>query len=99
MTTSGERQLQVLTVSQLTALIQGVLESTFHSLWVRCEFSEVSRPHSGHVYFTLKDEGAQIRGVIWRSAASRIRFRLEEGQPAIWRACLYVLRPAGSHYL
>jgi exodeoxyribonuclease VII large subunit len=99
MTTSGERHLQVLTVSQLTALIQGVLESTFHSLWVSGEVSEVSRPHSGHVYFTLKDEGAQIRGVIWRSAASRIRFRLEEGQQVICHGDLDVYPPRGTYQL
>src|SRR4029453_13065996 len=89
----------VLSVSQLSALIQGVLESTFHSLWVSGEVSEVSRPHSGHVYFTLKDEGAQIRGVIWRSAASRIRFRLEEGQQVICHGDLDVYPPRGTYQL
>ena len=41
--------------------------------------SEVSRPHSGHVYFTLKDAQAQIRGVIWKSTAQRIKFQLAGG--------------------
>src|SRR5438876_933526 len=75
-----DRAANVLTVGQLTQLIQGTLESTFHSVWVSDEISDVRRQHSGHVYFTLKDESAQIRCVLWRSSASRLRFQLDEGQ-------------------
>ena len=75
----------VLTVSHLTAMIKGTLESTFAGVWVSGEISEVSRPSSGHLYFTLKDEGSQIRGVMWRSAAARLRFALEDGQQVICR--------------
>jgi exonuclease VII large subunit len=74
---------RILSVSQLSALIEGVLETQFQSLWVGGEISDVSRPHSGHIYFTLKDEQAQIRGVIWRSTAQRLRFKLEEGQQVV----------------
>jgi exodeoxyribonuclease VII large subunit len=90
---------KVLSVSQLTALIQGTLESTFQGVWVSGEVSEVSRPHSGHVYFTLKDAQAQIRGVIWRSSASRIRFKLEEGQEVICHGDLDVYPPRGTYQL
>jgi exodeoxyribonuclease VII large subunit len=90
---------RVLTVSQLSALIEGVLESTFHSLWVGGEISDVSRPHSGHVYFTLKDEQAQIRGVIWRSTAQRMRFKLEEGQQVVCHGDLDVYPPRGTYQL
>jgi exodeoxyribonuclease VII large subunit len=102
--TSGQKQKtdelpSVLSVTQLTALIQGTLESTFHSLWVSGEVSEVSRPHSGHIYFTLKDEQAQIRGVIWRSTAVRIKFRLEEGQQVVCHGDLDVYPPRGTYQL
>jgi exodeoxyribonuclease VII large subunit len=90
---------RVLTVSQLSTLIEGVLESTFHSLWVGGEVSDVSRPHSGHVYFTLKDEQAQIRGVIWRSTAQRLRFKLEEGQQVVCHGDLDVYPPRGTYQL
>jgi exodeoxyribonuclease VII large subunit len=90
---------KVLSVSQLTALIPGTLESTFQGVWVSGEVSEVSRPHSGHVYFTLKDAQAQIRGVIWRSSASRIRFKLEEGQEVICHGDLDVYPPRGTYQL
>jgi exodeoxyribonuclease VII large subunit len=90
---------QVLSVSQLTALIQGTLESAFHSLWVSGEVSEVSRPHSGHIYFTLKDAQAQIRGVIWKSAAARIKFKLEEGQQVVCQGDIDVYPPRGTYQL
>ena len=89
----------ILSVSQLTALIQGTLETTFHSLWVSGEVSEVSRPHSGHIYFTLKDAQAQIRGVIWKSAAARIKFKLEEGQEVICQGDIDVYPPRGTYQL
>ena len=89
----------ILSVSQLTALIQGTLESTFHSLWVGGEVSEVTRPHSGHVYFTLKDAQAQIRGVIWKSTAQRIKFKLAEGQQVICHGDLDVYPPRGTYQL
>jgi exodeoxyribonuclease VII large subunit len=95
----SDQPRKLLTVSQFTQLIQGVLETTFHSVWVSGEVSEVSRPHSGHVYFTLKDAGAQIRGVVWRSTAQRMRFRLEEGQEVICHGDLDVYPPRGTYQL
>jgi exodeoxyribonuclease VII large subunit len=92
-------QAKVLSVSQLSQLIEGTLESAFQSLWVSGEISEVSRPHSGHIYFTLRDEAAQIRAVIWRSAASRLRFQLEDGQQVICHGDIDVYPPRGTYQL
>jgi len=89
----------VLSVSELTALLKGTLETTFAGVWVSGEISEVSRPHSGHVYFTLKDAGAQIRGVMWRTTAQRLRFNLEDGQQVICRGDLDIYPPRGSYQL
>lgn len=90
---------RVLSVGQLTALIKGTLETQFHGVWVGGEISEVSRPHSGHVYFTLKDSQAQIRGVVWRSTAQRLKFKIEEGQEVICQGDLDVYPPRGSYQL
>jgi exodeoxyribonuclease VII large subunit len=90
---------RILSVSQLSQLIEGTLETAFQSLWVSGEVSEVSRPQSGHVYFTLRDEGAQIRSVIWRSVASRLRFRLEEGQQVVCHGDIDVYPPRGTYQL
>ena len=94
-----DHQPKVLSVTQLSQLIEGTLESAFQSLWVSGEISEVSRPHSGHVYFTLRDETAQIRAVIWRSVASRLRFQLEEGQQVICHGDIDVYPPRGTYQL
>jgi exodeoxyribonuclease VII large subunit len=90
---------RILSVSQFSALIEGLLETQFQSVWVGGEISEVSRPHSGHIYFTLKDEQAQIRGVIWRSTAQRMRFKLEEGQQVVCHGDLDVYPPRGTYQL
>ena len=57
------------TVSQITRQIKSVLESGFPSVAVQGELSNVRRHSSGHTYFTLKDEHAQLSGVLWRSRA------------------------------
>src|SRR6267378_4060382 len=59
----------------------------------------VSRLHSGHVYFTLRDETAQIRAVVWRSTASRMRFQLEDGQQVICHGDIDVYPPRGTYQL
>lgn len=90
---------KVLTVGQLSELIEATLETIFPSLWVSGEVTEVTRPHSGHIYFTLRDSTAQIRAVIWRSAATRLKFRPEEGQQVICQGGLDVYPPRGTYQL
>jgi exodeoxyribonuclease VII large subunit len=98
-TAAAESPPPVLSVSELTHMIKGMLDANFAALWVSGEVSEVSRPHSGHVYFTLKDEHAQIRAVMWRSTAQRQKFELREGQEVICRGDLDVYPPRGSYQL
>ena len=90
---------QVLTVSQLNTAAKDVLGATFDDVWVAGEVSDLSRPSSGHLYFSLKDEEATIRAVIWRSTASRMPFQIEDGQQLICRGKidLYIVR--GSYQL
>jgi len=90
---------QILSVSQLSQLIEGTLESTFHSIWVSGEISEVTRPHSGHIYFTLRDDASQIRAVIWRSVVGRLRFHLEDGQQVICHGDIDVYPARGTYQL
>lgn len=103
-----------LTVSELTRYLRQVLESDqiLQDVWVRGEVSNLSRPSSGHVYFTLKDQAASLRCVIWRMNAGRLRFDLNNGQAVEAHGYislyerdgqyqLYVdtLRPAGEGWL
>jgi exodeoxyribonuclease VII large subunit len=89
----------VLTVSELTAQIKEALEDGFPSVWVAGEISNLARPQSGHVYLTLKDDQAQMRAVMWRSAAARIRFDLEDGLEVVCRGSIDVYAPRGSYQL
>ncbi len=90
---------QVLSVSQLTALVKDTLASVFPSVWVSGEISDLARPQSGHLYFTLKDSGAQIKAVMWRTQASRLRFGLADGQEVICRGDIDVYPPRGTYQL
>jgi len=89
----------VLTVSELTLLVQELLENALPSVWVRGEISDFSRPRSGHCYFTLKDDQAQLRAVVWRSTASRLRFDLHDGMEVLCGGGLNVYPPRGSYQL
>lgn len=97
--TQSARQPHVLSVSQLTAAIAGLLEGSFPEVWVSGEISNFSRPQSGHCYFTLKDAEAQIRAVIWRSAAARVKFDLADGLEVVCRGGIDVYPPRGSYQL
>lgn len=89
----------VLTVTELTANIKMLLETSFDILWVLGEVSNLRKPGSGHIYFTLKDEHSQIRGVIFRPAAARLGFDLEEGMSIICRGRLNVYQPRGEYQI
>ena len=90
---------QSLTVAQLTAQIKNTLEGGFTSVWVVGEISNFSRPQSGHAYFTLKDDQAQIRAVMWRGAAAKLKFDLADGLDVVCHGHLDVYAPRGSYQL
>ena len=90
---------QTLSVAQLTAQIKNSLEGEFTSVWVSGEISNFSRPQSGHAYFTLKDEQAQIRAVMWRSATSKLKLDLADGLDVICHGHIDVYAPRGSYQL
>ena len=90
---------EVLSVTQLTRLIKGTLENQFPTLWVGGEVTDLARPRSGHVYFTLKDANSQIRAIIWRSQAAKLPFQLQDGQQIICQGALDVYEARGSYQL
>lgn len=89
----------ILTVSRLTALLRGVLEENFEHLWLQGEVSNLSYPASGHCYFTLKDAGAQIRCVMFKSAVKNLKFRLTDGMALISRGRISVYDQRGEYQL
>ncbi|MEO1497752.1 MAG: exodeoxyribonuclease VII large subunit [Planctomycetota bacterium] len=98
-TAENDSALQALSVAELTAQIKGSLEAQFPSVWVTGEVSNLSRPQSGHCYFTLKDDAAQIRAVVWRGSASRMKFDLRDGLELVCRGRIDVYGPRGSYQL
>jgi exodeoxyribonuclease VII large subunit len=94
-----ESRRQVLTVAQLTAQIKGSLEADFPGVWVAGEMSNFSRPSSGHCYFTLKDDQAQIKAVMWRGTAARLKFDVHDGLEVVCFGALDVYAPRGSYQL
>jgi len=89
----------VLTVSQLTAGIKDLLESNFDEVWVEGEISNLRRPPSGHLYFTLKDEHSQIRAVIFKQQRRYLRFELEDGQQVICWGRVGIYEKRGEYQL
>src|SRR5918992_5484561 len=88
-----------LSVTELTEQVRGALESRFASVWVEGEISNFKAHTSGHWYFTIKDEGAQLRAKCFRSANSRIRFRPTDGLHVRARGRLTVYEARGDYEL
>jgi exodeoxyribonuclease VII large subunit len=89
----------VLSVSSLNRLIRDCLESAFPLTWVGGEISNLTYAASGHVYFSLKDNSAQVRCVMWRNRAQLLGWRLENGQKIEARALVSFYEPRGEFQL
>jgi len=90
---------KVYTVSEVTRLVKTELENAFPMLWVEGEISNFHRHHSGHLYFTLKDEMSQLRTVMFRSDAKRVPFELKDGLQVVARGRINVYEPRGEYQL
>jgi exodeoxyribonuclease VII large subunit len=89
----------VLSVGEVTRQIKDALEGEFPDVLVRGELSNLSRASSGHVYLTLKDDEAQLRAVIWRNVAQRLRFELHDGLEVIAAGPIEVYAARGTYQL
>ncbi|MGB5178028.1 MAG: exodeoxyribonuclease VII large subunit [Gammaproteobacteria bacterium] len=89
----------VYTVSRLNQTARKLLESGLARIWLEGELSNIARPSSGHLYFTLKDSKAQIRGAMFRSRNQLLRFRPEEGMQVLVRARVSLYEPRGDYQL
>ena len=86
-------------MSELTASIKAALEEGFPMVWVEGEISNLRTPGSGHAYFTLKDEGAQLSAVLFRGRGRRVRFDLEDGMQVLAFGGLDVYAARGQYQL
>jgi exodeoxyribonuclease VII large subunit len=92
-------QKRILTVSELTIKIKSILETKFYYIWLEGEISNFRTSASGHSYFTIKDEGAQLRGVIFKSQMNCIRFSPHDGIHVICRGMISVYTERGEYQL
>lgn len=90
---------EVLTVSQLNQRARLLLEDVFPQVWVEGELSNLARPASGHVYFTLKDSNAQIRCALFRQNALRVRQALRDGLAVKVRGKISLFEGRGDYQL
>jgi exodeoxyribonuclease VII large subunit len=100
---NGSREVRpgqaVLSVTDVTRRIKQALETGFAAVTVQGELSNVKLHSSGHLYFSLKDEGAQISGVMWRSKVGGLRFTPADGQNVVVTGRITVYEPRGSYQI
>lgn len=90
---------RIYTVSRLNREVRGLLESGIPPLWIEAEVSNFSRPSSGHWYFSLKDEGAQVRCAMFRQRNQSLRFIPDNGMKVLARAKVCLYEPRGEYQL
>lgn len=90
---------RVLSVGELAGQIRARLEREFGDVWVEGEVSNCRPWKTGHIYFTLKDATAQVKGVVFRSAARRLRFTLEDGLHVVARGRVSAYTPKSEYQL
>ena len=89
----------VYTPSELNREVKLHIEAGFGTVAVEGELSNLSRPASGHLYFSLKDDRAQLRCALFRSAAMRLRFKPENGQQVVARGRLSLYEARGEYQM
>ncbi|HEX4590255.1 MAG TPA: exodeoxyribonuclease VII large subunit [Gemmataceae bacterium] len=97
--TSLPSNIKVLSVGEVNAAARCVLEDGFPNIWVAGEVSNFTRATSGHLYFTLKEADAELKAVMWRGMAMRLRFAPTAGLHVLARGSLTVYQQKGTFQL
>jgi exodeoxyribonuclease VII large subunit len=95
----NERDEHILSPSQLNTLARDLLEGAFPLVWVEGELGNVTRPSSGHLYFTLKDARAQVRGAMFKPKSQWLKFQPREGLRVLARGRLTLYEARGDYQL
>ncbi len=90
---------KILKVSQINLLAKKILETSFNQVLVEGEISNVVRPSSGHLYFSLKDESAQIRAAMFRQNNIALKFEPQNGMNVIVTAQVSLYEARGDYQL
>ncbi len=92
-------QRDIYTVSRLNEEVRDLLETSFPMLWIEGEISNLARPASGHIYFSLKDKASQVRCAMFRSQNRLLRFKPENGLHVLLRARISLYPSRGDFQL
>ena len=90
---------RVYTVTDVTVAIRDLLEDRFLEVWIEGELSNCKIWNNGHLYFTLKDDRAQLKGFMFRSTLRYLKFKPEDGQHVVARGKISVYEPRGEYQL
>lgn len=90
---------KVYTVGEISQEIKAVLEDSFHDVWVEGEVSNFSVPRSGHFYFSLKDESAQLKAVCFKPYCLYLRFKMADGLAVRARGRITTYMPRGDYQM
>ncbi len=96
---SAAEPREIWTVSQLTRRVKGALETQIGSVWVAGEISNWRVSPAGHAYFTLKDEGSQLRAVIFRGRLSQVKFEVDNGLEVLAHGAISVYEQRGEYQI
>ena len=94
-----EQNKEIITVGELNRSAKYLLEDAFSNIAVIGEISNISRPSSGHIYFTLKDEDGAIGCAMWRSQATKLNFKPEDGDKCILKGQVSLYPATGRYQL
>ncbi len=89
----------IYTVSRLNQTVRLLLEQEMRQVWISGEISNFTQPSSGHWYFTLKDDTAQVRCAMFRNSNRRVTFRPQHGQQVLVRANITLYEPRGDYQI
>ncbi|HGU1012512.1 TPA: exodeoxyribonuclease VII large subunit [Escherichia coli] len=89
----------IFTVSRLNQTVRLLLEHEIGQVWISGEISNFTQPASGHWYFTLKDDNAQVRCAMFRNSNRRVTFRPQHGQQVLVRANITLYEPRGDYQI
>ena len=93
----GIMSQSMMSVSSLNTKIKSLLEATFMHILVEGEVASVTYHTSGHVYFSMKDKESSVKCVMWRSAVSKLKFRIEKGMHIVVEGSVGVYTPRGEY--
>jgi exodeoxyribonuclease VII large subunit len=95
----GQQRENPLSVTQINSIVKGVVDDLIPEVWIAGEITDISKPQSGHVYFSIKDGTSTVRAVMWRTAAIKLGFQPADGMHVVGHGRVDVYVPRGTYQI